>query len=176
VVKSLFQKPTFPVTYESLQADIYFHQLEAYKENHINGLSVVPYRTDHPDTCFGFKISDGYKTYAHAVDNEGERLTSEQLGVDAGLYQNVDLLYFDAQYDEQNFSNKKGWGHGTSYRGFEICAHFNIKQILFAHHDPSFSIEDSLGQQKKTELSYAEKYSHLDLKWLYAYDGLEIKL
>lgn len=176
VVKSLFQKPTFPVSYGDLSATIQFHKLEAHKTNTINGFTVIPYKTDHPDLCYGFKISDGKKTYSHAVDNEATRITKADLGVDAGLYEAVDLVYFDAQYDEESFANKKGWGHGTSHRGFEICANFNIQQILFAHHDPAFSIEDSLVQQKKTELNYASKYSHLDVRWQYAYDGLEIKL
>ena len=176
VVKSLFQKPTFPVSYGSLSATIEFHKLEAYKENKVNGFTITPYQTDHPDLCYGFKITDGKKTYAHAVDNEASRITKADLAADAGLYEGVDLVYFDSQYDEDTFANKKGWGHGTSHRGFEICANFNIQQILFAHHDPAFSIEDSLAQQKKTELNFTNKYSHLDVKWQYAYDGLEITL
>ena len=176
VVKSLFQKPTFPVSYASLSATIQFHQLEPYKENKVNGFTVIPYKTDHPDLCYGFKISDGKKTYAHAVDNEANRMNKADLAADAGLYESVDLVYFDAQYDEDTFADKKGWGHGTSHRGFEICANFNIQQILFAHHDPAFSIEDSIEQQKKTELNFAKKYSHLNIRWRYAYDGLEVIL
>jgi phosphoribosyl 1,2-cyclic phosphodiesterase len=176
VIKSLFQKPMFPVSFGSLQADIKFHNLKVYEKNSVNGFQVTPYETDHPDLCFGFKIEKDGKVYAHSVDNEAVRTTKAELGRDAGLYENVDLLYFDSQYDEDSIDNKEGWGHGTTYRGFEICGHFGIQQIIFTHHDPSFSIEDSLRHQKKTGEVYEKKYRHLNLKWLYAYDGLTVKI
>ena len=176
IIKSLFKKPMFPVSFGSLQAEIKFHELKVHEKNSVNGFVVTPYITDHPDPCFGFKLEKNGKVYAHAVDNEAVRTNRQELGPDAGLYENADLLYFDSQYDEDSIESKKGWGHGTSHRGFEICSHFGVKQILFAHHDPTFSIEDSIGQQKKTEAIFQKKYSHLKLKWLYAYDGLLVQI
>jgi phosphoribosyl 1,2-cyclic phosphodiesterase len=176
VIQAMFQKPMFPVSFGSLQAEIKFHNLKVYEKNPVNGFTVTPYKTDHPDLCFGFKVEKNGKVYAHSVDNEAVRVTKKDLGPDAGLYENVDLLYIDSQYDEETIGNKEGWGHGTSCRGFEICSNFNIQQVIFAHHDPSFSVEDSLRQQEKTEAICKKKYSHLKLKWLYAYDGLVVKI
>lgn len=176
IIRSLFQKPVFPVTFESLSAQITFHKLAPYEKNDVNGFSVTPYKTDHPDLCYGFKVERSGKVYAHAVDNEAVRTTRAALGADAGLYENVNLLYFDAQYDEHHMNEKKGWGHGTSVRGFEICREFNIKQIFFAHHDPAFSIEDSLAQKKRTEEIYKAKYAAQPINWQYAYDGLTIEI
>ncbi len=176
VVKSLFQKPMFPVTFAQLTADIQFHQITPYKKNKINTFEVTPYKTDHPDLCFGYKVEKNGKAYGHAVDNEGQRLTKTELGVDAGLYENVDLLYFDAQYDEDLMSERKGWGHGTGDRGFKICSNFAIQQILLAHHDPAFSIEDSLRQKSKAEALYQKNYTHLKLKWDYAHEGLVVEI
>ena len=148
-----------------------FHKLNLHEKNIVNGFTVTPYQTDHPDPCYGFRIEKNGKVYAHAVDNEATRLTRAQLGRDAGLYENADLVYFDAQYDEADMDKKLGWGHGTSMRGFEVCAEFKVKRILFAHHDPSFSIEDSWRQQHKTEEIYKQRYAHLDLPWSFAYEG-----
>ena len=176
VIRDLFRKPTFPVPFDSLSAEIVFHRLTAYEANNVNGFTVTPYLTDHPDPCYGFKIQKSGKCYAHAVDNEGLRRTKEQLGKDAGLYENVDLVYFDAQYSEDDMKTKKGWGHGTSDRGFEVCANFGIKQILFAHHDPAFSIADSWQQKEDTKKLYEEKYSELKLNWDFAYEGQVLTL
>ena len=71
---------------------------------------------------------------------------------------------------------KKGWGHGTCDRGFEICTNFVLKQILFAHHDPAFSIEDSWKQKNRAAESYEKKFSHLNLTWDFAYEGQVVKL
>ncbi len=176
VIRELFKKPTFPVPFDSLSAEITFHKLTPYEPSDINGFTVTAYKTDHPDPCYGFKIQKNDKTYAHAVDNEGLRRTKEQLGKDAGLYENADLVYFDAQYSEDDMKTKKGWGHGTSDRGFEVCANFGITQILFAHHDPAFSISDSWQQKEDTKILFEEKYSALKLNWDFAYEGQILKL
>lgn len=176
IIKNLFKKPIFPVAYEGLGAEIIFHQIKAHQENMINGFKVTPYVMDHPDLCFGFRVEKNNKVYAHAVDNEAQRKTRSELGKDVGLYENADLVYFDAQYDEADMKFKKGWGHGTCDRGFEVCSNFNLKQILFAHHDPAFSIQDSWNQKNRAAETYQKKFSHLDLKWDFAYEGQVIKL
>lgn len=176
IIKSLFKKPTFPVAYEGLGADIRFHQLKAREVNTVNGFKVTPYMMDHPDLCYGFRVEKNGKVYAHAVDNEAERTSQKELGLDAGMYVNADLVYFDAQYEEKDMKTKKGWGHGTCDRGFEISANYNLKQILFSHHDPSFTIQDSWDQKKKAEEVYKNKYSNLNLKWGFAYEGQIVKL
>ena len=176
IIKNLFNKPTFPVAYEGLKAEIYFHKLIPHQKNQVNGFTVTPYNMDHPDLCYGFRIEKNNKVYAHAVDNEATRRTKAELGVDAGLYENADLLYFDSQYEEVDMNVKKGWGHGTCDRGFEVCANFGLKQILFAHHDPAFSIEDSRHQKNKAAETYEKKYAHLKLQWDFAYEGQIVKL
>lgn len=176
IIRNLFKKPTFPVAYEGLKAEIYFHKLTPHQKNQINGFTVTPYNMDHPDLCYGFRVEKNNRVYAHAVDNEATRTTKAQLAIDAKLYENADLLYFDAQYEEEDMNVKKGWGHGTCDRGFEVCANFGLKQILFAHHDPAFSIEDSWNQKKKAAETYEKKYSHLNLQWDFAYEGQIVKL
>lgn len=176
IIRGLFKKPSFPVTFESLSADIRFHTLSAQQPNQINGFTVTPYRTDHPDVCYGYRIEKDGKVYAHAVDNEGERLSRLALGADGGLYEKADLVFFDAQYEEEDMESKRGWGHGTCDRGFEICANFSVKQILFAHHEPSFTIEDTWKQKKKADKSFRDKYPDSELIWDFAYEGLKIKL
>ncbi|MBC7457708.1 MAG: MBL fold metallo-hydrolase, partial [Bdellovibrionaceae bacterium] len=70
-VKLLFQKPTFPVPFEQLPAEIIFHQMEPYEKYQIQDFTVQAFPTDHSDACYGFKIaSTTGKTYSHAVDNE----------------------------------------------------------------------------------------------------------
>lgn len=176
IIRKLFKKPIFPVGFESLGAEIKFHKLHLHEKNVVNGFAVTPYKMDHPDPCYGFRVERNGKVYAHAVDNEAVRLSSAELGADADIYKNADLVYFDAQYEEQDMTAKKGWGHGTCDRGFEVCANFNIKQILFAHHDPAFSIQNSWNQKKKATETYQKKYANLDLKWDFAYEGQVVKL
>lgn len=180
IVRQMFQKPTFPVPFESLLAEIKFHKIEAHKKIIINGFDVTAFQLDHPDPCYGFRIEKNGKSYAHAVDHESVRLTADALGVDAGLFKNVNLLYFDAQYTESEMEKRQGWGHGTCDRGFEVSANFNVQQILFAHHDPSADLEKIWDDKKNAEKILKEKFPTLgsrgDFKWSYAFEGLTVKL
>jgi len=178
-VKALFQKPTFPVPFEQLSAEIIFHHLKPYEKYQIQNLTVQAFSTDHSDACYGFKITSSQgKTYSHAVDNEIIRKSVDDLKQDAGLYQNTNLLYIDAQYSEQDMNEKKGWGHGTSQRAFEICRHFGIEQVLLGHHDPGASIS-SLQKLSDEAVKYFENNpasTTVKLKWAYAFDGMAIQL
>ncbi len=176
IVKRLFKKPIFPVSFEHLNADINFHVLTPYKKTIINGFEVTPYKMDHPDPSYGFRIESNNKVYAHAVDHEALRISREQLGLDAGLFEKADLLYFDSQYEEADMATKKGWGHGTCDRGFQVGTTFGVQQILFAHHDPSFTIEDSWNHKRKAEENFAKNFGESKIKWDFAFEGQVIDL
>lgn len=178
-VKALFQKPTFPVPFEQLSAEITFHHIEPYDKHQIQGFTVQAYSTDHSDACYGFKISAANgKTYSHAVDNEIVRQSLTDLKQDAGLYQNTNLLYIDAQYSESEMTEKTGWGHGTSQRAFEICRHFNVEQVLLGHHDPSSDLSrmQKLSDQAVKYFENSAWPESQKLKWAFAFDGMTIQL
>lgn len=175
IIRNMFRRPIFPVGFEHLEAEVIFHKLEPHKKYNINGFNVMAFLMDHPDPCYGFRIERGGKIYAHAVDNEAIRTTKAQLGMDGGLFDNANLMFFDAQYDESNMTEKKGWGHGTCDRGFEVARNFGVKQVLFAHYDPSFSNKDIWVQKKKAELSFEQNFRNLKLIWDFAVEGQNVE-
>lgn len=176
IVRSMFQKPVFPVPFESLQSEIIFHQIKPYETLKIAGFDVAAYQMDHPDLSYGFRITHNGKSYAHAVDHEAERRTRADLGQDAGLFEKASLMYIDAQYRESEMSHKKGWGHGTFDRAFEVCNNFNIQQVLLAHHDPSANIQDIQNLAQEAKIAQTTKFPNAKFKWQLAYEGLEIEL
>jgi phosphoribosyl 1,2-cyclic phosphodiesterase len=179
MIRGLFSRPLFPMSYENLASKIYFHHIEPYEKTQINGFDVTPYKLDHPDACYGFRIEKKGKVYAHAVDHEADRISEADLGRDAGLFRGADFLYIDAQYRESEMTDKKGWGHGTFDRAFEICSIYNIKQVLLAHHDPGFSISDIQSLVDEAQIQF-EKISHSkkieNLKWNFAHDGQTVEV
>ncbi|MCX7979352.1 MAG: MBL fold metallo-hydrolase, partial [Bdellovibrionaceae bacterium] len=98
LIRGIFRKPYFPVPFEALNAKIQSHVLDPYKSFKIDDIVITPYKLDHPDPCWGYRIESGGKVYSHCVDTEGTRVSREELGADLPLYQGVDLMYFDAQY------------------------------------------------------------------------------
>ncbi|MFM6930089.1 MAG: MBL fold metallo-hydrolase [Bdellovibrio sp.] len=184
LIRGLFKKPYFPVPFEGLKAKVVFHLLEPRKEIKVGDFSITPYQLDHPDPCWGYRVVAGGKVYAHCVDTEGTRVTREQLGDDLPLYQNVDLMYFDAQYTLPELAEKANWGHSAAQVGLEIAFREKIKQVMFAHHDPGARTDHILELRRQTKEYYdavtrasAQNADTLfPVKWDFAHEGLEIQL
>jgi phosphoribosyl 1,2-cyclic phosphodiesterase len=176
-IRLLFRRPFFPVAFEQLQATIKFHIVEARKPFSVCGFDITAYLLDHPDPCYGFRISRGDKHYAHCVDTEGTRVSAEEIGADLPLYQNADLMYFDAQYTMPELAEKANWGHSAARIGLEIALREGIRQVVFGHHDPGADFQSmrSLETEARAYMQSALK-GLSPLKWQFAYDGLEIQL
>jgi phosphoribosyl 1,2-cyclic phosphodiesterase len=183
MVRGKFKRPYFPVPFEGLRSDIKFHSLEPRKPMIIDDMKITPYLLDHPDPCWGFRIESGGKVYSHCVDTEGTRQSQESLGPDLPLYQNVDLMYFDAQYTLPELAEKANWGHSAAQIGLDIAFREGIKFVLFAHHDPGASTSQIYDLKEQTREYYhsivnsTERIDDLPkVKWRFAYEGLEIDL
>lgn len=184
MIRGVFKKPYFPVPFEQLKAKIHFHVVEARKPFQIDDITCTPYLLDHPDECWGLKVQVGDKVYAHCVDTEGTRVSREELREDLPLYQNVDLMYFDAQYALNALADKVNWGHSAAQVGLDIAMREKIPQVLFAHHEPSASTAEILELARQTQQFYdsmmvleQEKgHEAFAVQWSFAHEGLEVRL
>ncbi len=184
MVRIKFTKPMFPVSFEMLQAKIHFHKLEPRKTFKIEDLSITPYQLDHPDPCWGFRIENGGKAYAHCVDTEGTRTSAEALGLDLPLYQNANLMFFDAQYTLPELAEKANWGHSAAQLGLDIAFRENIGNVIFAHHDPGADTKQIMNLKTQTHEYYDWKMKTSSanniilspVKWRYAYEGLIVDM
>lgn len=174
-IRQVFTRPFFPVSFETLKAKIFFHRLEPRQSFKIQDFTITPYQLDHPDPCWGYRIESEGKVYAHCVDTESTRVSREELGLDLPLYQNADLMYYDAQYSLKELAEKANWGHSSAQVGLELALRENIKHVLFAHHDPGASIDHLLELKKQTQNFY-NSVPQFDIKWDFAYEGLTVKL
>jgi len=155
IIRRMFERPFFPVDFASLGAKLVFHPLAPRVKVKIQNFSITPYELDHPDPCWGYRIERGGKAYAHCVDTECTRQTREELGPDLPLYENADLMFFDAQYTLTEVVDKANWGHAVAGFGIDIALRENIKKILFAHHDP-FATFDKIAAAEIQARAYYE--------------------
>jgi phosphoribosyl 1,2-cyclic phosphodiesterase len=177
-IKLVFTKPYFPVPFSALASKIFFHQIPPRVPTVIAGFEVTPYKLDHPDPCWGARITFDGKSYAHVVDNEGKRVSREDMGEDLPLYQNLDLMYFDAQYSFNDLLKNVDWGHSSAFIGMDIAFREKIKKVIFTHHDPMASDQQLKNMIETDREYYQEQKPHFDhgFEWLFAYDGLEVEI
>lgn len=184
LIRGVFKKPYFPVPFESLASKIQFHILKPRETITLKDMNITPYRLDHPDECWGYRIESNGKSYAHCVDTEGTRVSREELGPDLPLYQGVDLMYYDAQYTFQELAEKANWGHSAAQIGLDIAFRENVKHVLFTHHDPGASTQQIQDLKGQTNEYYNWRLEHAkdcneaipEVKWDFAHEGLEVKL
>ncbi len=129
-IKRVFRKPNFPVPFEQLQSKIFFHKLEPRKPVNFEDITITPYQLDHPDPCWGYRFEHGGKVFSHCVDSECTRVSAEELGADIALYQNVDLMTFDAQYTFHEASERIDWGHSSGPIGIDLAMREKVKRVL----------------------------------------------
>lgn len=181
-VRQMFQKPRFPVSYDQLAADVYFHRLEPRKAMTFADLTIAPYQLDHPDPCWGYRIEHGGKVYSHCVDTECTRMSAEDLGPDLPLYQNVDVMIFDAQYSFLEATEKINWGHSSAPIGLDLAMREKIKRVYFIHHDPAASDAKIAKVEEQTRDYYNSILASLrsqnqavhEVEWCFAQEGMTI--
>jgi len=183
-LQALFRKPNFPVPYDVVRPQIKLHKVEPRKPFNVGELKVTPYQLDHPDPSWGARVEGAGKSLAWAVDTECVRSTFEELGEDAKLYKDADLMVFDAQYSFTEAMEKINWGHSSAPIGIDLAIRENVKLALFAHHDPSANDEEIYQAEEQTKHYYSElvkarRSSGLDvpkLEWRFAREGEIIQL
>ncbi|MCB0393861.1 MAG: MBL fold metallo-hydrolase [Bdellovibrionales bacterium] len=184
MMRLVFKKPYFPVAFEQLGSEMHFHQIDARKPLKVGTLSVTPYLVDHPDPCYGFRIQDGNRAVSICTDTETVRKSREEMGEDLALYQETDLLIYDAQYTLNELADKINWGHSAGPLGIDIALREKIKKVLFVHHDPGADDNRINEAERETRAYYEKKIKvlksngqevhHVD--WSFAYEGQEIHL
>lgn len=158
----------FPVTSEMLQARLEYHT-QTHAEQHYEGYSIQYMSANHPVETAIYKIRIGKRKIIFCPDNE---LISTKLDPDGkgGTYlkqfdefvADADLLIHDAQYDMEQYSKKKNWGHSAWEIVLERAGMNNVKHLLLLHYDPD--ADDSQLHNRAGKVAAAASDAGLDVE------------
>lgn len=182
IVTDFLKRPWVENGIESWNCSLKFQSLLPRTPFTLGDMTLTPYRLDHPDPCWGLKVTNNGKTYSHCADTEANRIAPKSLGEDLPLYQNVDLMYFDAQYAMSDLADRLNWGHSAAQIGLELAFRENIKRVAFSHHDPASTNEDINKLIKQTQEYYHWKTEQAEfhqtkiapVEWSFVYEGARI--
>jgi phosphoribosyl 1,2-cyclic phosphodiesterase/ActR/RegA family two-component response regulator len=132
----------FPVLLSEMKANLKFCELEA--EVHLGEIQVSYIFLNHPGLAVGFRISFAGRSLVYLSDHENYgRLTPggpspNPMDLEIARFaENAELLISEAQYTEEEYAQKKGWGHSTFLDALERAAQAKVKRLAIFHHDPS---------------------------------------
>ncbi|SDU30129.1 MBL fold metallo-hydrolase [Desulfobacula phenolica] len=155
VLAEVMKQPFFPISLKDLRADIKFDT--ALNDTFtIGSVRVETIPTSHNGGGLGYKFIEDKKTFVFLTDNELGFDHPEGKGFDAYLEfsRNTDLLFHDAEYTENEYSLKKGWGHSSIQDVLDLALKANAKKLGLFHlnQDRTDAQMDNIVRKCRSEL------------------------
>jgi len=150
--------PLFPVYIRELQSTLVLHAV-AVNNFQIGEFKISAAPVIHYDPTLGFRITTADATVTYIPDHEpalgvGVFPRSSEWTSGYALAEGADLLIHDAQYTEEEYKTRIGWGHSSMPDAYKFAAMTGVKQFVPFHHDPGHSDNDLdrlFGQQLKSQ-------------------------
>lgn len=110
----------------------------------IGGVRVTSDFISHPGMTLGYRLESATRSVAYLPDHEpalGASAFPDQPDWTSGhsLMQGADLLIHDAQYTDEEYVDRVGWGHSTMFHATTLAARARVSKLVSFHHDPSHS-------------------------------------
>jgi phosphoribosyl 1,2-cyclic phosphodiesterase len=136
-----FSPPLFPVDLRDVPAQVTFHDVPRQRWT-VEGASLAASLVVHPGPTVGFRIETATSSFAYLPDHEpalagriADRSTDWISG--ASIADDVDMLLHDAQYFEDEYEERIGWGHSSVADAVAFARAVGARRLLLFHHEPS---------------------------------------
>jgi phosphoribosyl 1,2-cyclic phosphodiesterase len=136
--------PLFPVALRELPCRLFLHDVPLGVAFDVPGATVEAGLVCHPGPTVGYRVTshaDG-STLAYLSDHEPALGHTAFPGTPswtsgAALAQGVDLLVHDAQYTDEEYASRVGWGHSTLAAAVAFADLVGARRMVAFHHDPA---------------------------------------
>ena len=145
----------FPISLRDVPSAISIDELKDM-EFSIGKVKVVARFLNHPGICVGYRLTTSNGSIAFLPDNEPyDVLKLNQAGPDKASFaearayagdaraklveflQQTDILIIDAQYTDEEYAQKVGWGHGSLSSVVSLAVDARVRKLFLFHHDPN---------------------------------------
>jgi len=128
--------PYFPINYDDIHANITYADIcgDSYQ---LGEMTITPIALSHPNQGTGYKFTEGGKSFVFLTDNElgfhheGGLSYKEYVKFCRG----ADLLIHDAEYLDEEYPKRRGWGHSTVEQAVNLALDADVKQLGLFHHN-----------------------------------------
>ena len=152
-IRRAFSPPLFPIDLHEIPARVAFHDVPKEPWT-LEGATLTSALVMHPGPTVGFRIEADGASVAYIPDHE-PALTgnfaarSRDWISGASLSGDADLLLHDAQFFEDEYAVRIGWGHSSVDSAVAYANAVGARRLVLFHHDPSH--EDRLLEQLEVE-------------------------
>jgi phosphoribosyl 1,2-cyclic phosphodiesterase len=137
-----FSPPLFPLDFRDVPARVTFHDLpkEPWRTD---GVSLFAELVLHPGPTVGFRLETGRSSLAYLPDHEPALAGIEGRSADwisgGAIAAGADFVLHDAQYLDDEYDAKIGWGHSSVDDAVAFCRAVDAGRLVLFHHEPQRS-------------------------------------
>ena len=133
--------PLFPVPLRDLPCKLVLHEVPSATAR-VGEFEISSSLICHPGPTVGYRVSGPGGTLAYLSDHEpalGKRRLSLPTDWTSGhaLAENADLLIHDAQYTDEEYAERVGWGHSSLPQAIQFATLARARHLVAFHHDPA---------------------------------------
>lgn len=171
-----FSPPLFPVHLDDIPSKLVFHDVPP-EEWQIGGAVLRAQPVNHPGPTVGYRFQENGKAFTYISDHE------PALGVDLSAVEpawvsgysvayGADVLFHDAQYTEDEYPHRVGWGHSSIAHTVQFGLVTKVRQLFMFHHDPLHSDAQLEAMLLRAKELWGAEPGGIAL----AYEGMEVEL
>ena len=164
-IAAYLSPPLFPLPFDQFGSHVEFVEIgdESWE---LDGVQVRSARVKHPGNTVGYRLEEDDRVFTFIPDNE------PALQRDSGLVlaEGADVLFHDAQFTEEEYRTRVGWGHSALPDFVAFAQAAAPRRTVMFHHDPDHDDE-------QLESMLREAYDLLDTDAVeLGREGLELDL
>jgi phosphoribosyl 1,2-cyclic phosphodiesterase len=139
-IRSVFAKtmtdPTCPWPLEKWAAEMSFEDFRVGEvlTDLAPGAVVRTAPLNHQNGATGYRIEVEGQVICYVTDTEHVPGKPDRNVLN--LIKDADLVIYNANYTDEEFPSRIGWGHSTWQEGVRLCKAANAKRLALFHHDP----------------------------------------
>jgi phosphoribosyl 1,2-cyclic phosphodiesterase len=176
----------FPVRFSDLKAKVV---QKSFKGDAVEAGDFVirKFNQKHPGGSAGFRVEHKAGTVVYATDSELDQMLPDpdlpvtrpnamrRLPKDlVKAIKDADLLVADAQYTDEEYPTRVGWGHPRASTVVDLACDAQVRQLALSHHDPMHSDRDT---DVKVSLGVERAQNHKSVVEVFgAREGVVLKL
>jgi len=172
IVHEQMRHPYFPITMDGkMTSNMTFTELTG-DSIQIDNLVIRWRKLNHPGGSYGYRVSEGNKTFAYISDVELMPTDFEQNQANKSFFQGLDTLVLDTPYTLGEAIEKYNWGHSSFTHGVEFAHVWKIKTLFLFHHEPRYN-DQRLYLNLQSARWYAKSLGNTALTIYLALEGAE---
>lgn len=171
-----FSAPLFPVELTDIPARLVLHDVPS-EPWEIGSARISAEPVLHPGPTLGFRVEADGASLAYIPDHE------PTLGIDLAsltpdwisgfpIAEGADVLLHDAQYTEEEYPDKIGWGHSSVAGAVTFARLTGAGRLVLFHHDPMRADDDVAALEERAR----ELWEGGSPPPAAAFDGMQIEV